>query len=102
MGCCSSTKADKQVGNVATLLPKLVSAPRSLARFQEPIQSITLHEFGDESEHGVGAVVMAVVQQASGVTQGLVAAKARLAKKGLTIPCLHGVSVRPHDRKLSP
>lgn len=102
MGCCSSTKADKQMGKVATLLPKLVSAPRSLARFQEPIQCITLHAFGDASEHGVGAVAMAVVQQASGVTQGLVAAKARLAKKGLTIPRLHGGSVHSHDRKLSP
>ena len=77
-------------------------APRSLPRFHEPIQSITLDPFGDASEYGVGAVVMAVVQQASGVTEGLVAAKARLAKKGLTIPRLHGVFVRPHDRKLSP
>ena len=88
MGCCSSTKADKQMGKVATLLPKLVSAPRSLARFQEPIQSITLRAFRDASEHGVKAVVMAVVQQSS-----------RQLKRGwqITIPRLH---LRPHDANL--
>ena len=36
--------------------------------------------------------VYAVVQQESGVRQGLVAAKVRLAKQGLTIPRLELVS----------
>ena len=41
---------------------------------------------------GVAAAVYAVVQQSSGQTQGLVAAKARLAKQRLTIPRLELVS----------
>ena len=36
--------------------------------------------------------VYAIVSQGSGVTQGLVAAKSRLAKQGLTIPRLELVS----------
>ena len=47
-----------------------------------------MHSFGDASAKGVAAVVYAVVHQPSGTTQGLVAAKARLAKQGLTIPRL--------------
>ncbi|XP_028408199.1 uncharacterized protein LOC114530777 [Dendronephthya gigantea] len=73
-------------------LPENVAAPRSLAKFQEPIEDIRLHTFGDASIQGVGATVIAVVRQASGTTQGLVAAKSRLAKKNLTIPRLELVS----------
>ena len=40
----------------------------------------------------VAAAVYAVVQQSSGQTQGLVAAKVRLAKQGLTIPRLELIS----------
>ena len=40
----------------------------------------------------VGATVYAVVKQESGITQRLVAAKARLAKQGLTIPRLELIS----------
>ena len=46
------------------------------------------HAFGDESGRGVAAAVYTVVRQDSGTTQGLVAAKARLAKQRLTIPRL--------------
>ena len=67
-------------------LPLQVKAPRSIPLAQEPIQDITLHAFGDASGHGVGAAVYAVVTQESQVNQGLVCAKARLAKQGLTIP----------------
>ncbi|XP_028416264.1 uncharacterized protein LOC114540190 [Dendronephthya gigantea] len=73
-------------------LPENVTAPRSLAKFQELIEDIRLHTFGDASIQGVGATVIAVVQQASGTTQGFVAAMSRLAKKNLTIPCLYVVS----------
>ena len=73
-------------------LPKQVNAPRSLVTFREDIQSIELHAFGDASGEGVSSVVYAVVRQPSGVSQGLVAAKARLAKQGLTIPRLELVS----------
>ena len=51
-----------------------------------------MHAFGDASGKGVAAAVYAVVVQESGVNQGLVAARARLSKKGLTIPRLELVS----------
>jgi hypothetical protein len=47
-----------------------------------------LHAFGDSSGCGIATVVYAVVNQTSGITQGLIAAKSRLAKQGLTIPPL--------------
>ena len=50
------------------------------------MDSFELHAFGDASTIGVGAAVYSVVHQKSGVTQFLVTAKARLAKKDLTIP----------------
>jgi hypothetical protein len=74
------------------LLPSKISTARTLAKHQEDIDSIELHTFGDASIRGVSSVVYAVVRQASGVTQGLVAAKSRLAKQGLTIPRLELVS----------
>ena len=67
-------------------LPQICTVPRSLATHREEIQSIQLHAFGDASGKGVAAAVFAVVVQESGTNQGLVAAKARLAKRGLTIP----------------
>ena len=73
-------------------LPKEVEAPRALVLAREPIEAIALHAFGDASGQGVATAVYAVVQQESGVRQGLVAAKARLAKQGLTIPRLELVS----------
>ena len=73
-------------------LPDMTTVPRSLAVHQEEIQAIQLHAFGDASGKGVAAAVYAVVIQESGVNQGLVAAKARLAKQGLTIPRLKLVS----------
>ena len=73
-------------------LPSHVTVPRSLAAHQEDIQAIELHAFGDASGKGVAAAVYAVVVQEKGVNQGLVASRARLAKKGLTIPRLEWVS----------
>ena len=73
-------------------LPASVSTRRSIPTFQEPIQEIQLHAFGDASGYGVCAAVYAVVTQKSGITQGLVTAKSRLAKQGLTIPRLELVS----------
>ena len=69
-----------------------MSAPRSLVKYQEPIEEIDLHTFGDASGQGVAATVVAVVRQASGNSKGLVASKSRLAKKNLTIPRLELVS----------
>ncbi|XP_068671954.1 uncharacterized protein [Montipora foliosa] len=65
---------------------------RALVQYQEPISSISLHVFGDASGVGVAAAAFTVVSQPSGVTQGIVAAKARLAKRGLTIPRLELVA----------
>ena len=64
----------------------------SLATFRELIQEVQLHAFSDASGYGVNAAVSAVVTQDSGVTQGLVTAKSRLAKQELTIPRLELVS----------
>ena len=73
-------------------LPNGEAVPRSIPMFQENIESIQLHGFGDASGKGVAAVVYAVVNQPSGTIQGIVTAKARLAKQGLTIPRLELVS----------
>ena len=73
-------------------LPDHVRTPRTLAKHQEAINEIELHTFGDASGKGVAATVIAVVRQASGTSQDLVAAKSRLAKKNLTIPRLELVS----------
>ena len=73
-------------------LPVKTEVPRALVPAREPIQAIALHAFGDASAQGVAAADYAVVEQTSGVNQGLVAAKARLAKQGLTIPRLELVA----------
>ena len=62
-----------------------ISITRSLVRKLEKIDAIDLHSFGDASNNGVSAVVHAVVHQETDVNQGFMAAKARLAKKSLTI-----------------
>ena len=67
-------------------LPDQVKVPRPVPLALESIQDITLHAFGDASWHGVGAAVYAVVKQETQVSQGLICAKGRLAKQGLTIP----------------
>ena len=69
-----------------------VSIPRSIPKYREPIIDVTLHGFGDASGKGVSAAVYAVISQKSGVSVGLVTAKARLAKRGLNIPQLELVS----------
>ena len=66
--------------------------PRSVEDFKEAIKAIDLHVFGDTGGAGTSAAVYAVVHQASGVNWGLLAAKSRLAKKGLTTPRLELVS----------
>ena len=69
-------------------LPVEYEVSRSITPYQEEIEEVELHAFGDASGQGVGAAVYSVVRQRSGTTQQLVAAKSRLAKKGLTIPGL--------------
>ena len=65
---------------------------RAMAPFKEPIKSIKLHAVGDASSQGVSAAVYAVVDQESGVTQGLITSKLRLSKQNLTIPRLELVA----------
>ena len=67
-------------------LPQQITCPRSLTGAQESNENIELHAFGDASGKGVAAAVYAVVKQTTSVNQGLITAKARLAKQGLTIP----------------
>ena len=73
-------------------LPTSAMTKRSLPSQREEITDIHLHSFGNASGKGVAAAVYAVVFQPSKVSQGLIAAKARLAKQGLTIPRLELVS----------
>ena len=76
-------------------LPSHVTIPRSLAAHQADIQAIELHAFDDACGKGVAAAVYAVGVQEKGANQGLVASRARFAKKGLTIPWLE-LGVWPH------
>ena len=62
-------------------LPENIVVTRTFSPYREPINAVELHAFGDASGRGVAAAVYAVVRQNSGTTQGLVAAKARLAKQ---------------------
>jgi hypothetical protein len=85
--------------NIATMwkiwdsdLPESVSTQRRLASYQEPIEKVQIHAFGDARGKGVSAAVYTVVTQESGTTLGLIAAKSRIAKQGLTIPRLELVA----------
>ena len=69
-------------------IPSFVTVPRPIAPYHEPIEGMQLHAFGDASGQGVAAAVYGVTKQSSGETQMLIAAKSRLAKRGLTIPRL--------------
>ena len=60
-------------------LPLRQLVPRSIVSYQEPLQDIELHAFGDGSKQGVGATVYAVVREQSWTTQRLVADKERLS-----------------------
>ena len=51
-----------------------------------------MNAFCDSSEKGTAAAMYAVMYQESGIHQGLLAAKARSAKKGLTMPRLKLIS----------
>lgn len=73
-------------------LPVSVSIPRTIPQHREEISNIALHCFGDTSGQGVSAAVYGIISQPSSDSVGLIAAKARLAKQGLTIPWLELVS----------
>ena len=73
-------------------LPTKMEMNRSLCVYREEIHSIELHAFGDAREKGISAVVYAVVQQPSGYSAGIIAARSPLAKKDTTIPRLELVA----------
>ena len=72
-------------------LPDKIEVPRSVSKEGE-IQGIDLHVFGDASGNGVSTAIYTTVTQDSRTSQGLLTAKARLAKKGLTTPRLELVA----------
>ena len=82
----------KQLSRWEEGLPPSITVPRPLTAQREKITNIDLHCFGDASGRGVSAALYAVLTQPSGVNVGLVTAKARLAKQGLSIPRLELVS----------
>ena len=65
---------------------------RSLTIAQEPVQALDLHAFCDSSGEGTAAAVYILMYQESGMHHTLLAAKAWLAKKGLTMPMLKLIS----------
>ena len=69
-----------------------LKSPGVWQRIKRRCSESDLHALGDTSGKGTAAAVYAVVRQARGVTQGLVTAKARLAKKELTMPKLELVA----------
>ena len=73
-------------------LPCEQLVPRPIVHYEEEIEDIELHSFGDASLSEVGAAVYVVVPENSGTTHQLVAAKGRLAKQGLTVPRLELVA----------
>ena len=79
--------------------PNDVYFPRSLVQYHEPINNIKLHAFGDANSHGVCAVAHAVVTQALGVTQGLIAAKSCLNCQEKSDSSF-GARVRPYGSQL--
>lgn len=85
MGPSVSQEADDQLANVGKNLPDKVEVPWSIIQCQEEISSISLYAFHDASSQGLSAAVYAIMHQPSGILQGLVAAKSRIVKRGLTI-----------------
>ena len=74
------------------LLTGKVEVRGSLVEYREEILSIDPHAFGDAGSKDNSAAVYAVTHKSSDITQGLVASKSRLAKKGLTTPRLELVA----------
>ena len=81
------------------MLTGKVEVPRSPVEYREEILSIYLCTFGDAGNKGNSAAVYAVTQQSSGIIQGLVTSKSRLAKKSLTTPRLELVAGHTHGNQ---
>ena len=79
-------------GSWESRLPESSTILRLLIVHREEIEQIDLHVFRDARANGVAACNYAVIRQASGTSQGLIAARSRLSKQGLTIPRLELVA----------
>ena len=77
-------------------LTKEFTVPRPFTPYHITDAEIELHSFGNASSQGVCAAVYAVVCQGDEVTQGLVCAKWRIAKRNLTITRLELVAGIKH------
>ena len=73
-------------------LTREYTVPRPLTPYHIADAEIELHSFGNASSQGVCAAVYAVVCQGDKVTQALVCAKSRIAKRNLTITRLELVA----------
>jgi hypothetical protein len=62
-------------------LPKEVETTRSLVGYEEEIEAVDQHAFGDASGKGVSSVVYAVTEQQSGINQGIVASKSTVVNQ---------------------
>ena len=71
---------------------KTVEVPRSIAPYLEDVTAVILHHLMDASKKAVSAEIIAIVVQPSGKTQGLLSSKARLRKRGLSMPSQELVS----------
>ena len=78
-----SAELVQQCKKLENCLPQQINCPRTLMSAQQPVDNIELHAFGDAWGKGIAAAVYTVIEQPTSVNQGLVTAKARLAKQGL-------------------
>ena len=72
--------------------PTRGSNPSSQCKKEGEITAKDLHSFANASGNGVATEVYATVFQETGTSKELLTAKARIAKKGLTIPRLELVA----------
>ena len=76
-----------------TNLPNEITIPRAFGLQETSITSVDIYTFADTSKNGVCATTYLLITQADDNTcQGILTAKCRLAKKGLTIPRLELVA----------
>ncbi len=91
MGQSASKQLQRQMEKWLKNLPESIKVPRSIGK-EGGIAAIDLHVFADASGNGVATAVYALVFQEDETSQELLTAKARIAKKGLTIPRLELVA----------
>ena len=92
MGRTYPRESENRLAKVGAVTSGGSNHTKTLSTLSTTSISAELHVFGDASTYGVGAAVYSVVRQEDGITQTLVAEKARLAKRELTVPRLELVS----------